>query len=83
MGWSEWFEIWCGDKESMLDTMVKNMCSDLEAGYAYFGKSITEQRQMIDDYRADYHRQLMAFADWDEKKVGRWCYYDLKRRGAI
>ena len=80
---NDWFEIWCEDKESIIETMVKNMASDLEHGYDYFGKSIREQKEMIECYKSEYDRQLMDFADMDEKKVNRWCFYDLKRRGAI
>ena len=79
----KWFEIWFGDKESVLETMVKNMVSDLSNGYDYFGKSITEQRKMIEDYRKKFNAELDRIQEMDEKKAERWCYIDLKRRGAI
>ena len=78
-----WFSIWMDDKESVLETMVRNMAADLAAGYNYFGESIKRQREAIDAYKAEFERQLMAFADMDDGKRNRWCYYDLLRRGAI
>lgn len=80
---TDWFEIWYGDKQSTIDIMVKNMVSDLECGYDYYGKSITEQRKMIDDYKLEFDRQMKCLGIMDEKKVNHWCYMDLKRRGAI
>lgn len=79
----EWFEIWTGDKESMIDCMIKNMTSDLNAGYDYFGKSIREQQKMIADYKAGYERQMNEFYRMTAEQVDRWCFYDLKKRGAI
>jgi hypothetical protein len=79
----DWYEIWIGDKESILDTMIRNMTSDLEHGYDYFGKSITEQREMIEAYRADIDKTLDMFKTMDSTAIIRWCYFDLKKRGAI
>lgn len=78
-----WFELWMDDKESVLATMIKNLTSDLEVGYDYFGKCIQRQRETIDAYKAEFDRQLMSFADMDDGKRNKWCYYDLLRRGAI
>lgn len=79
----DWFKLWYEDKQGMIETMVRNMAADLDAGYDYFGKCICKQRQDIEDYKAEFDRQLMQFADFDEGKRNRWCYYDLLRRGAI
>lgn len=78
-----WFEIWYDDKQSIIDTMVSNMASDLEHGYDYFGKSITEQREMINEYKTEFDRQMKCLGLMEESKVQHWCYMDLKRRGAI
>ena len=78
-----WFEIWVDDKENIVDTMVRNMRADLDAGYDYFGDCIRKQREAIDAYKKAFDDQLMAFADMDDAKRNRWCYYDLLRRGAI
>jgi hypothetical protein len=79
----DWFEIWEDDKESILQTMIKNMASDLDHGYDYFGKSITEQRKAIEEYRKEIDDAYDKFKSMEDKEVNRWCFYDLKKRGAI
>ena len=79
----DWFEIWYEDKQSMIATMVRNMVSDLECGYDYFGQCITRQRQMIEDYKKEFEEAMDSFKFMEDKQVNRWCYYDLKKRGAI
>ena len=79
----DWFKIWHEDKESVIDTMVRNMASDLEHGYDYYGQSIREQREEIDRYKQEFDRQMKALGLMEESKVQWWCYMDLKRRGAI
>lgn len=78
-----WFEIWFEDKQSILDTMVHNMASDLDHGYDYFGKSIREQREDIDRYKTQFDEEMKGFRTMEESKIQHWCYYDLKRRGVI
>lgn len=80
---NDWFEIWYEDKQCMLETMISNMTADLNAGYDYFGKSITEQRAMIESYKHEFDEQMKKFRDMEMGKVQHWCYFDLKRRGAI
>lgn len=80
---NDWFDLWFADKQSMVDTMIKNMASDLAAGYDYFGASITNQREMIDRYKAQFDVEMDSFKTMDEKQVNRWCYYDMKKRGVI
>lgn len=82
-GRNDWEELWDADKKSVLDTMVKNMVSDLSNGYDYFGACIAKQRLDIDRYQKEYADQLMVFATMDEQSINKWCYYDMKRRGAI
>ena len=79
----DWFEVWQDDKESIIETMIKNMASDLNHGYDYFGKSIVEQRRAIEAYRKEIDDTFDLFKTMDEKEVNRWCFYDLKKRGAI
>lgn len=79
----KWFEIWFEDKQCMIETMVHNMQADLNAGYNYFGNSITRQREMIDAYKAEIDKQLDKFATMTDEAVNRWCYYDMKKRGVI
>jgi len=80
---NDWFELWYEDKQSIIDTMVKNMVADLNAGYDYFGKAIQNQKQEIKNYKSEFDKQMIEFATMDEKTANRWCFYDLKRRGAI
>lgn len=80
---NDWFEIWFEDRESILNTMMRNMGADLEAGYNYFGQSIIKQRQEIQKYKDETDHTLDMFKDMDEKAVNRWCFYELKKHGAI
>lgn len=82
-GRNDWMELWVEDKESMMDTMIRNMKADLDAGYNYFGNSIVKQREAIEAYKKDYDETIMSFAGMDEKYINKWCYLDMKRRGAI
>jgi hypothetical protein len=79
----DWMDVWQDDKESILETMIKNMASDLNNGYDYFGKSIVEQRKMIENYKKEIDETWDLFKTMDEKEINRWCFYDLKKRGAI
>ena len=55
----DWFEMWHLDKEVILNTMVRNMTADLECGYDYFGKSITEQREAIEVYKEKFDADML------------------------
>ena len=79
----DWFSVWQDDKESILQTMINNMASDLNAGYDYFGKSIVEQRKTIEAYKKEIDNTFDLFKTMEDKEVNRWCFYDLKKRGAI
>lgn len=80
---AEWFEMWVSDHKHIETIMYSNMTSDLENGYDVNGKSITEQKAMIEAYHDEWTRKLMAFSAMDENTVGRWCYHDMIRRGVI
>ena len=79
----DWFELWRADRESMLDTMVRNMRSDLDNGYDYFGKSITQQREEIEQFKAQYDSDMDRIAEMEPNKVQHWCYVKLLKAGAI
>jgi hypothetical protein len=83
IGNETWFDMWFSDKQNMLDTMVRNMQADLDCGYDYFGKSITSQREMIDEYKKNFDAQMDKFNEMEDRAVNRWCYYDMKKRGVI
>lgn len=80
---NDWFELWVSDKQSMINTMVMNMAADLKVGYDYFGNSISRQRAEIEKYKAEFDKQVDEFKTMDENAVNRWCFYDMKKRGAI
>lgn len=80
---NNWFEIWFADKQSVIETMIRNMQADLEAGYNPHGASISHQRVEIDAYKAAFASKLEQFANMTEEKVQRYCHYDLLRRGVI
>lgn len=79
----KWFNLWFNDKQSIIETMVRNMQADLDAGYNPEGHCIRKQRVDIEEYQIKFDRQLDSFKTMDDKAVERWCYYDLKKRGAI
>ncbi len=79
----DWFELWRADKECIIATMARNMAADLEAGYDYFGKSMTEARAELEAYRAAYMADLDHIAEMEPRKVQHWCYIKLLQAGAI
>ena len=80
---NDWFELWRADRESILNAMIHNMKADLDCGYDYFGKSITQQREEIDRFKANYDADMDKIGEMDEKKVQHWCYTRLLKLGAI
>lgn len=79
----DWLEMYVADRESMLETMVRNMSSDLNAGYDYFGNSITSQRREIDRFKKSFDDVLDMFKGMTDDAVQHWCFYELKKLGAI
>lgn len=79
----DWFSLWEMDKKSIITTMYRNMAADLAAGYDLYGKSITQQRQLITQYETEYSNTLETFKTMTEEQINHWCFYDLKQRGAI
>lgn len=78
-----WQELYVADKESIIETMVRNMQADLAAGYNPKGRCILNQIEAIAAYRAEYEAELVHLGEITEAQAERWCYYNLKRRGAI
>lgn len=79
----EWFNIWLADRRSIQTTMLTNMLADLDAGYNPEGFSIRQQRVEIEVYTAATNQQIEQFKHMEDNAVDRWCFYDLKKRGAI
>lgn len=80
---TDWFEVWFDDKTSMINTMLSNIYADLEAGYRWDSSSIKKQKFDLMMYQEEFDRRLDEFKYMEDKDVNRWCYYDLKKRGAI
>lgn len=79
----DWATMWEEDKTSILRIMYSNMASDLEHGYDPFGKSIRDQKTMISEYEREIHEAWDRFVYMTEEQVNKWCFCDLKKRGAI
>ena len=79
----DWFELYTADRESVLNTMVGNLCADMDAGYSWFGNSAKKQRAEIQAFKDEYDATLEMFKSMEEDKVQRWCFYELVKRGAI
>lgn len=79
----DWFDIWFADKQSILDTMIKNMQSDLEAGYDPNGASIVRQQCEINLYKNQFDSEIEMLKEKDSKAAAHWCRLDMKKRGAI
>lgn len=80
---NDWMKIWIEDKQSIIDTMIRNMKSDLEAGYDPYGKSITQQRKDIQTYTRKFSDDMEKLSEMDPNKVQHWCYIQLLKAGAI
>lgn len=85
----DYFEMWENDKKSVLATMHKNMAADIDAGYNPAGACIARQMADIDAFAEQFNAEfghlqkiILAYAD-GPRRVNRWCYMDMKRRGAI
>ena len=78
-----WERLWIDDKLSIIETMKRNLCSDILAGYDLLGMNIQRQIIEIKEYESEYEMQIEDFGYMTVEEVDRWCYYDLKRRGAI
>lgn len=79
----DWFVMWCEDKQSIMETMERNMASDLDAGYKFFGESIQRQIRELTAYRDAYNAELDKIAEMDPSRVNHYCYVKLVKAGAI
>lgn len=80
---SDWFSLWLEDKQSILDTMIRNLQADLSAGYYYNGNSAVSQRENIKAYQAQMNEEMKNFRTMTDSQVNHWRFYDMKRRGVI
>lgn len=79
----DWFDLWFEDKKCIIATMSRNIASDLKAGYDFFGNSIQKQIKGLEEYKAKVDYQLDEFKHMEDKEVNKWCFYELKKKGAI
>ena len=79
----EWFSMWEEDVKSILATMYKNMSDDLSVGYDPFGMSIKKELEDIAEYRQYIDNCYETFKPMAEEAVDHWCFYELKKKGAI
>ena len=79
----DYYEIYCEDSESIINTMFRNLNADLDAGYNPVGDCIRRQQQMIDDRQKEYRDALDLFKTMTDQEINRWCYFELKKKGAI
>lgn len=80
---NDWKEIWTLDKQSIIKTMRQNLASDLVAGYDVFGMNIQKQLLEIAAYEDDFNRKVSEMNRMTDVAANKYCYYDLKKRGAI
>lgn len=80
---NEWRKMWDSDKRAMIDTMRRNLAADITAGYSMRGRSVQNQIHDIDEYEYDYFEQIRKLDSMSESEANKWCFYDMKRRGAI
>lgn len=78
-----WLNLWFEDKESILDTMRRNLTADIEAGYSLTGNSVRKQKAEIELYSIRFDEEAKRLREMEPSKALHWCYIDLKRRGAI
>lgn len=79
----DYFKLWVEDKQSILETMIRNLTADLKANYNYFGNSVRRQRGEIDAYKYLFDVQMDYLKTLTEKQADHWCKLDLIKRGAI
>lgn len=80
---TNWFELWFDYRQNVLDAMIRNMVADLEAGYNINGASITRQKAEIEAYKEGFDFEMDRLKDMTTTGAQKWCYYDLRRRGAL
>jgi Skp family chaperone for outer membrane proteins len=63
--------------------MYRNISDDLEAGYNPDGECITKQRRDIESFLQKFNEEMDKIKEKTKQQVEHWCYYVLKKRGAI
>jgi hypothetical protein len=64
--------------------MVRNLASDLEAGYDPFGNSITNSINELVKYKSRCEMEMKIIQETlNSEQANRWCWFELVKRGAI
>lgn len=74
---------WCWKFRHIIETMIRNMLADLDAGYDFHGGGIGTQLQYVEEYYEDFRNKLKEFKDMRELDINKWCYKDMIERGAM
>ena len=77
----KYLNLWMDDKQSMINTMIRNMDSDAQAGYsiAFIKKELKE----IQQYITDYESKLDTILKLKDNEIELYCKVDLIASGAI
>ena len=82
-----YFEIWYEDKQSMIETMKRNMISDLKCGYNPNGNTIKREEKELEEYMRKFAEEMEMLKaltlSHTERKIENWCKLDLLKRGVI
>ena len=78
-----YFALWCEDKRSIQASRIRNLASDLDAGYSPFGSALLGQMQACIASYNEYLEQFKKFSHMTVSQVDEWCRQDLIDRGAI
>lgn len=78
-----YFALWCEDQRSLQATRMRNITSDLDAGYSPFGSSVRRDFDEVTKASEHYIEKFNDFAKMTVKDIDEWCRQDLIRRGAI
>lgn len=79
----QWFDLWFEDKDSIVETMYRNMADDIKAGYSYNCKAIRQQVDDITAYTEKFKAEQGMIRLMTDDEADKWCYKDMKMRGAI
>ena len=80
---NDWVELWEADVKSVLATMFRNLADDLTCGYDPCGLSIQRERAEINAYSDWIDKCFETFKTMTQDEQKNWCFWDLKKRGAI
>lgn len=78
-----YFALWCEDKRSLQATRIRNIMSDIDAGYSPFGSVVKAALEEADRASQEYYDAFADFQKMTVAQVDEWCRSDMLRRGSI